>query len=169
APKELERICLKCLSKRMTDRYSSALDLAEDLRAWIINSRSPVATVTGLAGPAALGSVSQTGSVHIGTKGLRAFEKSDAGSFLNLLPGPRSRDGLPESIVFWKTRVEDRSGEIAFSVGLLYGPSGSGKTPLLNAGILPSLDEIPVDGGGPMTTASLRPIVESVWLITYKN
>lgn len=32
-PKELERICLKCLAKRMSDRYTTALDLARDLRA----------------------------------------------------------------------------------------------------------------------------------------
>jgi serine/threonine protein kinase len=30
-PKELERICLKALSKRPSDRYSTALDMAEDL------------------------------------------------------------------------------------------------------------------------------------------
>src|SRR5262249_11907590 len=33
-PRELDRICLKCLSKRAADRYSTALDLAEDLRHW---------------------------------------------------------------------------------------------------------------------------------------
>jgi serine/threonine protein kinase len=33
-PRELDRICLKCLAKRLSDRYSTALDLAEDLRAW---------------------------------------------------------------------------------------------------------------------------------------
>ena len=31
-PKELERICLKALSKRASDRYTTALDMAEDLR-----------------------------------------------------------------------------------------------------------------------------------------
>ncbi len=34
-PKELERICLKGLSKRVTDRYSTAKDLAEDLHSFL--------------------------------------------------------------------------------------------------------------------------------------
>ena len=34
-PKELERICLKCLSKRASERYSTAKDLADDLRHWL--------------------------------------------------------------------------------------------------------------------------------------
>ena len=34
-PKGLERICLKCLSKRMADRYATAADLADDLRYWL--------------------------------------------------------------------------------------------------------------------------------------
>ncbi len=73
---------------------------------------------------------------------MRPFDWSDAGLFLTLLPGPRGRDGLPGSVSFWKTRVEDRGGETAFSVGLLYGPSGSGKTSLVKAGILPRLDKL---------------------------
>src|SRR5262245_63232565 len=31
-PAELDRICLRALAKRASDRYSTALDLAEDLR-----------------------------------------------------------------------------------------------------------------------------------------
>src|SRR5262249_34325881 len=31
-PKELDRICLKALSKRASDRYSTAKDMADDLR-----------------------------------------------------------------------------------------------------------------------------------------
>ena len=34
-PKELERICLKCLSKPVRDRYFSAFDLADDLKNWM--------------------------------------------------------------------------------------------------------------------------------------
>lgn len=33
-PKELERICLKCLSLRSAERYASAADLSQDLRTW---------------------------------------------------------------------------------------------------------------------------------------
>ena len=31
-PRELDRICLKVLSKRASERYSTARDMAEDLR-----------------------------------------------------------------------------------------------------------------------------------------
>jgi serine/threonine protein kinase len=33
-PSELERICLKAMSKRAADRYTTAFDMAEDLRRW---------------------------------------------------------------------------------------------------------------------------------------
>jgi hypothetical protein len=33
-PRELERICLKAMARRLTDRYSTAIDLAEDLEAF---------------------------------------------------------------------------------------------------------------------------------------
>ena len=39
-------------------------------------------------------------------KGLDSFDGNDARFFLQLLPGPRDEDGLPESIRFWKYRIE---------------------------------------------------------------
>ncbi len=39
-------------------------------------------------------------------KGLRSFDADDADFFLELFPGPRDRDGLPESLRFWKTLIE---------------------------------------------------------------
>ena len=41
-PKELERICLKCLAKRVGERYTTGKDLAEDLRFFLsARSRNP--------------------------------------------------------------------------------------------------------------------------------
>src|SRR5205814_9824663 len=72
-------------------------------------------------------------------RGLRSFTAEDAYFFLQLLPGPRDRDGLPEPVHFWKARVEAEDPEDSFSVGLLYGPSGCGKSSLVKAGLLPRL------------------------------
>ena len=74
-------------------------------------------------------------------KGLRSFDAHDADFFLELLPGPRDRDGLPDSIRFWKTRLEETDADDTFSVGLIYGPSGCGKSSLVKAGLLPHLSD----------------------------
>jgi hypothetical protein len=78
-------------------------------------------------------------SLRIVPKGLRSFEAEDNAFFLELLPGPRDRDGLPDTLRFWKTRIEEINPERTFRVGLLYGPSGSGKSSLVKAGLLPRL------------------------------
>ncbi len=49
---------------------------------------------------------SDTQTIKIVPKGLRSFDAQDADFFLELLPGPCDRDGLPDSIRFWKTRIE---------------------------------------------------------------
>src|SRR5262249_36027563 len=82
---------------------------------------------------------SDSQAVKIVPKGLRSFDASDADFFLELLPGPRDRDGLPDSIRFWKTRTETTDADSTFAVGLLYGPSGCGKSSLVKAGLLPRL------------------------------
>ena len=73
-------------------------------------------------------------------KGLRSFGGEDAAFFLSLLPGPRGSDGLPESVRFWKSRIETVEGERSFSVGVVYGLSGGGKSSFVKAGLLPQLD-----------------------------
>ncbi len=55
------------------------------------------------------------------------------------MPGPRDRDGLPDSIRFWKRRIEQIDADLTFKVGLIYGPSGCGKSSLVKAGLLPRL------------------------------
>ena len=169
-PKELERICHKAMAKRASDRYSSAHDMAEDLRHFlheqtvIQSGASPggIASVASetKASAAASTSVSSTAAssasiglassdnqpIKIVPKGLRSFDAHDADFFLELLPGPRDREGLPDSLRFWKTRIEETDADNTFTVGLIYGPSGCGKSSLVKAGLLPRLSEdvIPV-------------------------
>src|SRR5205807_1150510 len=100
---------------------------------------SPSAGSSGSITPPLPSSDSQP--VKIVPKGLRAFDAHDADFFLELLPGPRDREGLPDSIRFWKTRIEERDADKTFSVGLIYGPSGCGKSSLVKAGLLPRLSD----------------------------
>lgn len=169
-PKELERICHKAMAKRASERYSSAHDLAEDLRLFlseqtVIQSGTSPGGIT-LVGASTQGSTqastslgsiaASSASMSLGSsdsqpikivpKGLRSFDAHDADFFLELLPGPRDRDGLPDSLRFWKTRIEETDPDNTFSVGLIYGPSGCGKSSLIKAGLIPRLSEdvIPV-------------------------
>src|SRR5207244_797075 len=92
------------------------------------------------------GEATSATATKIVSKGLRSFDAHDASFFLELLPGPRGPDGLPESIRFWKARIEETDPDKTFRVGVLYGPSGCGKSSLMKAGILPQLADavIPV-------------------------
>ena len=72
-------------------------------------------------------------------KGLRSFTASDSDFFLELLPGPRNRQGIPDIIRLMKERIETRDPAGTFSVGCVYGPSGCGKSSLVRAGLLPRL------------------------------
>lgn len=149
-PKELERICLKALSKRVSERYTTTKDLADDLRQfltespWADQSQIPAElpienTVTSQDSPSSPPLASDSQLVRIVPKGLRSFDAHDADFFLELLPGPRDRNGLPDSIRFWKSRIEETEGDKTFSVGLICGPSGCGKSSLVKAGLLPHL------------------------------
>ncbi len=153
-PKELERICLKAMSKRATDRFTTALDMAEDLREFLKSASgmvSPAASPVSIASPpgstAEATPVTSTSKqsdsdlrpIKIVPKGLRSFDEHDADFFLELLPGPRDRDGLPDSIRFWKRKIEQIDPDLTFKVGLIYGPSGCGKSSLVKAGLLPRL------------------------------
>lgn len=146
--KELERICLKALSRKLLDRYATAADMAADLRAFLAlgpvpssNVQSaPSVNIEGNKSGSNSGNISGLDSKNIQVvyKGLRSFDQSDAGFFLELLPGSRDREGLPPSIRFWKTQIESPSS--MFSVGVIYGPSGCGKSSLMKAGLIPNLD-----------------------------
>jgi hypothetical protein len=104
----------------------------------------PSSTSVGSSRSSAVSATTSTGDsqpVKIVPKGLRSFDAHDADFFLELLPGPRDRDGLPDSIRFWKTRIEETDPEATFRVGLICGPSGCGKSSLVKAGLLPRLSD----------------------------
>jgi eukaryotic-like serine/threonine-protein kinase len=154
-PRELERICQKAMAKRASERYSTGRDMADDLRDLLETDVASARTVTTpstfiapsvstiKADPSSAiqgrsrRSDSDGQAVKIVPKGLRSFDRHDADFFLELLPGPRDRGGLPESIRFWKTRIESTDPDATFRVGLIYGPSGCGKSSLVKAGLLP--------------------------------
>ncbi len=174
-PKELERICLKCLSKRMTDRYATAADLADDLRDWLGSAeREPRGQPSERREPEKLTAPGETApddsgaltNVQVRPKGLRAFDVEDRDFFLGLLPGPRDRDGLPESLRFWKSRIEPGEREGPFSVGLLCGPSGSGKTSMIKAGLLcrlsPAVIPVYVEASPDTTEARLKGALDRI-------
>ena len=164
-PKELERICQKAMCKRASERYSTAKDMADDLRHFLAETpevdgstlnaphESPSDLPEGRGNEStdrpASSSSTAVGSdltfdsqpISVVPKGLRSFDEHDAEFFLELLPGARDRYGLPDSIRFWKSRVEETDPDKTFSVGLMYGASGCGKSSFVKAGLLPRLSK----------------------------
>ncbi|MEZ6132650.1 MAG: protein kinase [Planctomycetaceae bacterium] len=124
-PAELERICLKALSKRISGRHPTAAAFAAELREWQLHEKPEVRSVTRTIVP----------------HGLRSFDANDADFFSELLPGPRTRDGVPETVQFWIQRLQQTDSDSTFRVGLIYGPSGCGKSSLVKAAILPQLPD----------------------------
>ncbi|MCR9199320.1 MAG: serine/threonine-protein kinase, partial [Planctomycetaceae bacterium] len=140
-PQELERIVQRAMEKKVAFRYQKASDFAEDLRAYL--QQLPDASAPTLRGPTATPAALTPASdsvTPVVPRGLRAYEANDADFFLRLLPGPRDRFGLPDSVRFWKSRIESSDSDQSFGVGLIYGPSGCGKTSLVKAGLIPNLD-----------------------------
>jgi len=110
--------------------------LADDLRHFLTQQPSPVTAaiaspaLTPVVQPSATAGgsgtlvtptapASDSKPIKIVPKGLRSFDAHDADFFLELLPGPRDRDGLPDSLRYWKTRIEERDADNTFAVGLI--------------------------------------------------
>ncbi len=108
-PKELERICLKALSKKVSDRYSTASDMADDLIHWrsaSLGSLSVPAPLINTLVPASATEVqSSQPSIDIETvgvvpHGLRPFAQNDADFFRYLVLEPAIETAFRRALAF---------------------------------------------------------------------
>ena len=132
-PKELERICLKALAKRASERYTTARDLAEELglflRSGAVSAHSSSPGQPGRPLESALGSApiasssfkpepDQPPPVRIKCRAVCDLSIRTTPTFSSQASamGARDREGLPESIQFWKRRIEWFDTERSFRV-----------------------------------------------------
>ncbi len=166
-PRELERICLRSIAKRASDRYTTAKDFADDLDAFLRGHEQGEIVPQGASLERDKENLHGNPEVYdsglqrllVVPKGLRAFDEDDAEFFLSLLPGPVDRLGVPERIRFLKRLVEETRVNHAQPVGVIYGPSGCGKSSLIRAGLIPRLSNqicpILVEATGDDTEATI--------------
>ena len=156
-PKELERICLKALSKRASERYTTAPG----------HGRRPAP----LPGPdrrhgracrrprlrsaaARLDSGSSAGSIDLRTTGLRPASRPRSSprdcarststtptSSWSCCPALATATACPRASGSGRPGSRRPTPTRRFAVGLIYGPSGCGKSSLVKAGLLPRLRE----------------------------
>ena len=157
-PKELERICLKALSKRASERYTTAKDMADDLRhfCWpssVRQRKSP--RLDGLrpsmhdgsrlvhagAEPGPRRRLPTSRPVKIVPKGLRSSTPTMPTSSWNCCPDHGTGTGCPTASASGRPASRRRTPTTRFAVGLIYGPSGCGKSSLVKAGLLPRLSD----------------------------
>jgi len=103
--RKLEKICFRCLERRKRDRYATGYDLADDL-SLALNVRRDDAPVR-----------RSSKKAQIALKGLRSFDAEDSHCFVDLLPGPRMKNGLPASLNFWEKQLGGQSGGDPIEVG----------------------------------------------------
>lgn len=153
-PRELNRLCMQCLSKRDSDRPHAAADVRDDL-AQILEAltervsptdapikpsqANPVRSVDNVS-PRDRGGTDEAPEYPVPT--LKRFTAEQAELYLRLMPRCyATAEELPELITFWKSRILSTDPEQAFAVGVMVGVSGCGKSSMLEAGLVPALPD----------------------------
>lgn len=145
-PRELNRLCMQCLSKRDSDRPHTAADVRDDLAQILrelIEEMSPIgssAAAKQASEPDNRAKAESPTEYPVPT--LKRFTAEQAQLYLRLMPrGYATAEELPELITFWKTRIIENDPDQTFSVGIMVGVSGCGKSSMLEAGLVPALPE----------------------------
>lgn len=143
-PRDLNRICMKLLSKLASQRYATTAELVDELQlclAKIPKSATTQTKATSLAAHPPRDSQRTVDSIAVVPRGLRSFTPDDADFFHRLVPGPRDRSNRPPILSHWIAWVSAPEDEPEFHrVGVISGPPGAGKSSIVRAGILPNLD-----------------------------
>lgn len=140
-PRQLNRLCMSCLSKRDADRPDAATDVREDLRDVLNRLRGGEESTHSESFSGLLPRSHQTGKPHqYPLPTLRRFTAEQTDLYLRMMPKSYNNpDELPELIGFWKRRIASPYQEESFRVGVMVGVSGCGKSSLLEAGLVPNL------------------------------
>ncbi len=167
-PDSLERLCLKCLAKRMTDRFQSAKQLSEAINkieadatihnASAVDRSTPEMSLESQIIQTATQRSASTHESHLirsekkahsstdfselrslVPRGLRAFSAEDSSYYHRLVPGPYDMEGRPAILNYWLKWIENADSNVNNCVGVIYGASGCGKSSFVLASLIPSL------------------------------
>lgn len=145
-PRELNRLCMQCLSKRDSDRPHTAADVRDDLAQILQELTEELSVVDTSAAatqaPEPDNRAKAESSTEYPVPTLKRFTAEQAELYLRLMPrGYATVEELPELITFWKTRIIENDPDQTFAVGIMVGVSGCGKSSMLEAGLVPALPE----------------------------
>ena len=157
-PRQLERICLRCLQKLMDDRYQSMADLIEELRAFQHDQHQNEHQAGSLARPSLQAleySQASTDSARVrsetdaATGGQDSKPSEPSSPLSNTVTTTGSRSSSPLTIVPKGLRPFDQNDK-EFFLGLLPGPTDRLGTPesirfwTSRLGLIDQVDDIPV-------------------------